>query len=197
MPDRDVKTIRDLIYYQYAKIIARSAFSAIDGKEAKKQSYGFIKNTFRELQSGVKQWSEITREDWQLVEVEKKCIYCGNTENIVKEHIVPKSLRIKPQCESCETIQGIHNQVWACGRCNGQKGTKGLYEFFREKQPGEKKYYDVIPTLLEKKYLKTIFNCHQCAGTLDKGPSTSLRAGNLNNDGEISVLDIDYILHGN
>ncbi len=26
MPDRDVKTIQDLIYYQYAKIIARRAF---------------------------------------------------------------------------------------------------------------------------------------------------------------------------
>ncbi len=25
MPDRDVETIRDLIYYQYAKIIARVA----------------------------------------------------------------------------------------------------------------------------------------------------------------------------
>jgi hypothetical protein len=28
MPDRDVKTIRDLIYYQYVKIIARRAFGA-------------------------------------------------------------------------------------------------------------------------------------------------------------------------
>ena len=28
MPDRDVKTIRDLIYYQYTKIIAKWAFSA-------------------------------------------------------------------------------------------------------------------------------------------------------------------------
>jgi hypothetical protein len=28
MPDRDVKTIKDLIFYQYAKIIARRAFSA-------------------------------------------------------------------------------------------------------------------------------------------------------------------------
>ncbi|MDD1776798.1 MAG: hypothetical protein LUQ65_01410 [Candidatus Helarchaeota archaeon] len=34
MPDRDVKTIQDLIYYQYAKIIARRAFGAVDGKEA-------------------------------------------------------------------------------------------------------------------------------------------------------------------
>lgn len=32
MPDREVKTIRDLIYYQYAKIIAKSAM----GLEAKK-----------------------------------------------------------------------------------------------------------------------------------------------------------------
>ncbi len=34
MPDRDVRTVRDLIFYQYAKIIARRAFSAPDGKEA-------------------------------------------------------------------------------------------------------------------------------------------------------------------
>jgi len=40
---------------------------------------------------------------------------------------------------------------------------------------------------LEKKYLKTIYNCHQCAGTLEKG--------DINDDGEISVLDIDFILH--
>ena len=59
MPDRDVKTIQDLIYYQYAKIIARRAFGAADGKEAKAQSYGLIKNKFRELKSGAISWSEI------------------------------------------------------------------------------------------------------------------------------------------
>jgi len=46
----------------------------------------------------------------------------------------------------------------------------------------------MIPTLLEKKYLKTIFNCHQCDETIGKS--------DLNNDGEIDVLDIDFILHG-
>ena len=30
MPDRDVTTIKDLIYYQYAKIIAHSAFAVRD-----------------------------------------------------------------------------------------------------------------------------------------------------------------------
>ena len=68
MPDQSVKTIQDLIYYQYAKIITKSAFAAADGKDVKRQHYGFIKNTLRDLQSGAKSWSEITREDWQ---------YCG------------------------------------------------------------------------------------------------------------------------
>jgi hypothetical protein len=33
MPDREVSTIRDLIYYQRATIIAKSAFAASDGRE--------------------------------------------------------------------------------------------------------------------------------------------------------------------
>jgi archaeosine-15-forming tRNA-guanine transglycosylase len=51
LPDRDVRTIRDLIHYQYAKIIARSALSVPDGTAAKSSCYGFIKQTFRELQN--------------------------------------------------------------------------------------------------------------------------------------------------
>jgi len=186
MPDRDVKTIQDLIYYQYAKIVARRAFSVINGKEAKGKHYGFIKTIFRELKSGVKTWSEITREDWQFVEHEKKCIYCGSVIDLHKEHIVPKSLAISQECASCDTIQGIHNQIWACGRCNSMKSDKGLYRFFKEKFPTERKFYDLIPPLLEKKYLKTIYNCHTCAGTLDKG--------DIDGDGELTVLDIDQII---
>jgi len=185
MPDKDVHTIRDEFYFQYAKIIACSALGAANGREAKKNGYGFIKNKFRQLQSGVIQWSEIVREDKQLVEAEKKCIYCGAADNLVWEHIVPKSLRIKSECQTCDIIQGIHNQVWACGKCNSKKGTKGLYEFYRD-ITGDKKYYDLIPALVEKKYLKTMFNCHQCADTLDKGSASS---------GQVTAIDIDSILH--
>ncbi|HEX7535176.1 MAG TPA: hypothetical protein VF343_07950 [Syntrophales bacterium] len=51
LPDRDVRTIKDLIHYQCAKIIARSAFSVPDGTAAKGRHYGFIKQTFRELRN--------------------------------------------------------------------------------------------------------------------------------------------------
>ena len=40
MPDRDVTTIKDLIYYQYAKIIAHSALHAPDGTAARASDYG-------------------------------------------------------------------------------------------------------------------------------------------------------------
>jgi len=187
MPDRDVQTIQDLIFYQYAKIITKRAFSVPDGQAAKGQHYGFIKKTFRELQSGAKSWSEITREDWQFVESEKKCIYCGSETDLHREHIVPKSLLIKPECATCDTIQGIHNQVWACRACNLAKSKMGLYEFFKAKNPAERKYYDIIPVLVEKKYLKTILQCHECAETLN--------GGDIDGDMELTVLDIDWVLH--
>ncbi|MCX7886236.1 MAG: HNH endonuclease [Verrucomicrobiae bacterium] len=186
MPDKEVTCIRDLIFYQYAKLIARSAFELTDGKQAKQSHYGFIKKTFRELKAGEKSWSEITREDWQLVEAEKECIYCGATDNLHREHVVPKSLRIKPECAACDRIRGIHNQVWACEKCNAAKGLLGLYQFYRKLHPAERKFYDLIPPLVEKKYLKTMANCHECAGTLG--------ASDLDGDGQLTVLDIDQIL---
>lgn len=38
MPDSSVKTIKDQIFFQYAKQIARSSFWYKDGLEAKKES---------------------------------------------------------------------------------------------------------------------------------------------------------------
>lgn len=188
MPDRDVKTIRDLIFYQYAKIVAKRALAEGSAAEAKRSHYGFVKHTFRQLRDGTKTWSAITREDWQLVESDRLCAYCGSERQLQREHIVPRSVRIKPGCATCDALQGIHNQVLACSECNRIKGTNGLYQFYRTRFPGNAKFYDRIPPLIEKKYLKTMFNCHQCAGTLD--------ACDPDGDGVISVADIDFIIHG-
>jgi hypothetical protein len=187
MPDREVQTIEHLIFYQYAKIITKSAMNVPDGKAAKNAHYGFIKRTFRELKQGIMNWSDITREDWQFVQNDKVCIYCGSTIELSQEHIVPRSVAIKKRCASCEHIHQIHNQVWACKPCNSAKGNLGLYEFYQRRLAPERKYYDLIPKLLEKKYLKTIWHCHDCAGTLG--------SHDLDGDGEITVSDIDFVLH--
>ncbi len=184
MPDSEVKTLRDIINYQYAKIIACSAFRCSNGVEAKKHHYGFIKNKFRDLSSGRKSWSDIEREDWQLVESDKECAYCGVGGSLAREHIVPGSLLINERCTSCDTIQSIHNKVWACKVCNSEKGTSGLYTFYRRRLPSEKKYFDQIPPLVEKKYLKTVWeclsNCTDC-----------LKSDDMDGDDNLTVLDID------
>src|SRR4030042_1575856 len=171
MPDRDVRKLQDLIWYQYAKIIAKRAL----GPEAKREHYGFVKQTLRDLQSGKKQWSDIAREDWQLVESEKRCVYCGSTANLSREHLVAKALRINDRCPTCDIIQSIHNQVWSCRSCNSQKGTMGLYAFFARRLPSAPKFYDRIPPLAEKKYLKTGHEClEKCTSFLGDAP----RGGN-------------------
>jgi 5-methylcytosine-specific restriction endonuclease McrA len=186
MPDRDVHTIRDVIYFQYAKLIARSALKVENGVEAKKKGYGFIKTTFRALKSGAKQWSDITREDWQFVDSEKLCIYCGSPDHLQREHIVPRSIAINERCPSCEHVQAIHNQVWACADCNNRKKAMGLYRFYQLMNPGNEKYFDYLPSLLEKKYLKTIFRCHECNDSIDKA--------DIDGDGVPTVMDVDYVV---
>jgi hypothetical protein len=179
MPDRDVKTIRQQIYFQYAKIVGKSAF----GADAKKTSYGFIKQTYKDFVNSEKKWSDILREDKQFIQSEKKCIYCESEHDLCMDHIVPKSLIINDRCPACDKIQGIHNMIWACKSCNSVKGTKGLYHFFKEQHPEDAKYFDHIPMLLEKKYLKTIYFCHICNETID--------AEDLDGDGKMTVLDLD------
>ena len=187
MPDRDVKTLLDQINFQYAKIIACSAFGCANGKEAKKRCYGFIKSTFKDLKSGKKQWSDIEREDWQLVESDKACAYCGANEDLAREHIVPRSLRINERCSGCDVIQAIHNKVWACRSCNSEKGVLGLYTFYKKRLEPEVKFYDFIPALVEKKYLKTVFACLS-------GCAACLSMEDCDGDGEMTVLDIDFAL---
>ena len=176
MPDNEVKTIQDLIFFQYAKIIAKSIF----GKDAKQKNYGFIKKKFRELKSGEISWSGILREDKQLLQTEKKCIYCGSETDLSWDHIIPKTINLNSKCKNCDRIHGIHNFIWACKSCNSKKHTKGLYLFYKEEHLADKKYYDSIPAILEKKYLKTIYHCHECNSSLDN---------EIAENG--SVLDID------
>lgn len=181
MPDRDVKNLRQLIWYQYAKIIARSVL----GPDAKKEGYGLIKTKFRALCSGTITWSDITRDDKQLVEAPKQCFYCGAQTDLVWEHLVPKSLRINERCASCDTIQAIHNQVWSCRVCNSSKGTLGLYTFYRCRLAGDRKFYDRLPPLAEKKYLKTVYEClDRCTPCLDAEQP----------GGQPQVLDLDRAL---
>jgi len=61
-PISEIKTIEHIIFYQYAKIIAKSSFGHLDGKEAKAKSFGFIRNKVWKLISGEEKWSDMTNQ---------------------------------------------------------------------------------------------------------------------------------------
>ncbi len=163
MPDRDVKTIRDQIYFQYAKLITRatlcfrlSTAQLACAPELQRRSVNY-------LLSRISFGNPV-----EFAQSEKECIYCGAKKDLSWEHIVPKSTVINGKCPACPAIQGISNQVWACKSCNSSKNDLGLYAYFKRENQAEKKYFDILPALLEKKYLKTIYKCHECAGDLDR-----------------------------
>lgn len=113
MPPPAVKTIRDMVYWQYAKLIARSA-----GQEKK---YGFVMDRFKKLQSDEINWSGSIREYIREREVSGQCIYCGGRAELCVDHLIPRS-RGGPESGD--------NAVMACRACNSSRGDRGIYEWF-------------------------------------------------------------------
>jgi hypothetical protein len=152
LPPKAVKTIRDLIFWQYAKIISESAGYG-------KKQFGFVMNRFQKLSSGEINWSTSIRE--YVKEREKKdiCIYCGSKRDLTLDHILPRS-RNGPDSPD--------NAVWVCKSCNSSKGDRRLYEWF-----GIERRYEV-PRIAEGKYLKLLYSLHEKMGTLDISDVTKL-----------------------
>ena len=98
MPPTAVKSIQDLIYWQYAKIISESA-------GAGKKNYAFVMNRFKKLQSGEIKWSTAIREYIKEREKQDECIYCGVKKDLTLEHILPKC---------CCGPDSADNSVWIC-----------------------------------------------------------------------------------
>ena len=145
MPPSAVKTIRDLIYWQYAKIISESA-------GAGKRQYGFVMDRFKKLASEEISWSTSIREYVKEREKAGECIYCGGRKDLTLDHILPR-FRGGPDLPD--------NAVWVCKNCNSSKGSKRLYEWY-----GLDRRYD-IPRIAEGKYLKLLYALHEQMNTLD------------------------------
>ncbi|MGQ9539283.1 MAG: HNH endonuclease [Candidatus Bathycorpusculaceae bacterium] len=117
MPPPVVKTVRDLIFWQYAKIIAESAGFG-------KRNYGFVMKKFQELKKGEIFWNEIRK---YVKEREKKdeCIFCGAKTNLTIDHMLPRCFN-GPDDEK--------NIIWVCKTCNASKGRKDFTNFGRLKR---------------------------------------------------------------
>jgi hypothetical protein len=149
MPPATVKNVRDLIFWQYAKIIAVSAGFRKDG-------YGFVTNKLKQLGRNEISWNEI-REYVKEKEQNDECSYCGVKTNLTLEHLLPRSFN-GPDNEK--------NVVWICKQCNSAKGSKRLYEYWVRKF-GLKEGKNVVPRIAEGKYLKFTYEILEEKNLLD------------------------------
>jgi len=143
VPPTVVKTIQDLLFWQYSKLIARSAGYS--------KNYGFIMDRFKKLRSGEVNWSGSLREYIREREVTGQCIYCGGTGDLSVDHLIPRSRG---------GIDSGDNAVLACRPCNSSRGDKGIYEWFELEKRNE------VPRIVEGKYLKLLYGLHEEIGTL-------------------------------
>lgn len=139
MPPSAVKTVKDLIFWQYAKIIADSAGIG-------KKDYGFVMAKFKQLSQGEIFWNQI-REYVKEKENKDECIFCGAKTDLTLEHLLPQIFN-GPDDEK--------NVIWLCKSCNSSKGSRRLYEYFAIKAGVEAAKYGV-PRIAEGKYLKLAF----------------------------------------
>lgn len=144
MPPSIVKTIRDQIFWQYAKLISKSAGFGIDARP-------FQMKKFIELRDGKITWSSTIREWVKEHEKPNECVYCGATAELTIEHILPRC---------CGGPDVPDNAVKICKKCNSIKGGKRLYEWKTLKEK------DSIPRIAEGKYLKLLYELHEKKGTL-------------------------------
>lgn len=146
MPPTSVKTIREEIYWQYAKLISKAAGFGVEEGRA------FQMSTFVKLRDGKIKWSSAIGEYVKEHENKKVCIYCESSEKLTLDHILPT-------CRGGPNI--ADNAIFVCKKCNSSKGPKRLYEWYGFDNK------DKIPSIAEGKYLKLIFELHNKLGTLD------------------------------
>jgi len=145
MPHASVKTIKQLIFWQYSKIISESSGMG-------KKNYGMIMSTYKKLCSETMSWSSTVREWLREKEQGDVCIYCGSKDKLTTDHILPRV---------CGGDDIPDNVVRVCKSCNSSKGSKGLYEWRGLKAK------DNHHRIAEGKYLKYLYSLHESQGTID------------------------------
>jgi hypothetical protein len=166
-----VDSVRKLIYWQYANLIAKAA-----GFEG---NYGFVISRYKKLLSGEIQWSSSVRDYQKELEKGRVCAYCGATEKLSTDHIVPAS-RAGVDPRVARLLDSSDNCVCACRTCNSSKGDRDVFEWYGHER------IDDIPKLVLSKFLKLAYDIHETQGTLDlKDP---------NMDGVLDIYDLGIVI---
>ena len=151
---RTFSTVRELIYWEYAKLISGEAVGD-------RMNYKFTNFTFQKLVQKKAAPSSILTENQQLFLLGDVCAYCSAAGKLHWEHIIPVSL---------SGPNSIDNMVRACAPCNLEKGARDPYQWYLGKKS------DPIPRLVLGKFLKVVFEEYAARGFLDSADFMKLHA---------------------
>lgn len=169
LPPPFVRTIKELIYWEYARLMTKAAGNGV------KSYWGFTTANYKKLLSGSIKMTDLDHDNRKQINREPHCEYCGKTKAegavLSQDHIIPMSkLR----------HEGADNIITSCRECNSSKGDRDVFDW----------YYNVrketdIPKMVWSKYLKLALNFHTAFNTLN--------SNDLNGDGKLDVLDLGSI----
>jgi hypothetical protein len=145
LPPPEVRTVRDLIYWQYAKIISKE-------EEAEKVRHASVKIRFEKLLSGEIVWADSIRSFILEHDTPDACIYCGAVAELSRGNLIAPR-RGGPDSPG--------NVVTACRACQASKGDSGVYEWYSAHRR------ERVPPFAEVKYLSLLYELHERGGRLD------------------------------
>jgi len=181
-----IDTIRDLIYYRSAELIARDALDAADLGGGAWDHAGHVRQIFGDLRTGRWRWPDALEVEPCADDEPRICAFCGSDKDVTWLYLVPTSMAVHERCGECAAVRAPHNRVPACLTFRTLKADNGLYNALKILFPENPQFYDAIPRWVEKAYLRGIYECHECAGTLE--------SGDLDGDGELTLLDVDQVI---
>ncbi|MCG3226013.1 MAG: HNH endonuclease [Candidatus Heimdallarchaeota archaeon] len=152
MLPQTVKSVKDLIFWQYAKVISHSSGYG-------RSNMQFIENYYQRLRNEEITWEIALKEFKSTVETTQSCAFCGEVRKLSLEKMIPSVSELSDNREY---------HLFLCKGCNSSKGNKGLYQWY-----GVDNLED-IPRNIEGKYLKLLYELHQVRGTLSEDNISTL-----------------------
>ncbi len=142
MAKKDIKIVRELIYYSYANLAM--AHSAVGRKQDK---YGVVKfmiraKLFKGLKDGTMSMRSISDDEKIKLKTGQICNYCGSTSNLALDHIFPKRYG---------GADSADNLLFVCRSCKSSKGKKDLMEWMECRD-------QFLPLMVIRRFLKLTFN---------------------------------------
>ncbi len=145
MPPPNVRSIRDLIFWQFGKVM-----SSVEGSG--KSNHKVTLDNFTHLKMGSPGFMPLANRIANSGDP-NHCAYCCK-HTLVKPTLLLSAVRGGPNVKE--------NMVMACGGCIKEKGDKRLYEWY-----GLDKR-DMLPDVAEAKYLLLLYRLHEQRRDLDE-----------------------------